>query len=78
MSRWNQKNIDEKSIEELEEGLIAAQKNGYVWFELQIAGLLTELELSDEKTEKYKQITQRLESETGMEALISLVKVTVS
>jgi len=76
VSRWNQKNIEAEWIEQLEKSLLPAKENGFVWFELQIAGLLAELELSEEKTKKYTQLTQQLEEQTGMETIFSLVKVT--
>ena len=76
VSRWNQKNIEEKWIEQLESALIPAKRNGFLWFEFQIAGLLAELELSEEKTRKYTQLTKHLGEQTGMESIFSLVKVT--
>ena len=76
VSRWNQKNIEEDKIEKLEAALLVAYENGYPWISLQITGLLAELELPDDKKEKYTKGTQRLSEKIGMETLVSIIQVT--
>ena len=76
VSRWNQKNIEDDWIEKLESAFLSAQQNDYIWLELQIAGLLAELELSESKTQKYAARAEKLKTKTGMEILVSIIQVT--
>ncbi len=76
VSRWNQKNIEEDKIEKLEAALLVAYENGFPWISLQITALLAELELPDDRKEKYIKGAQRLSEKIGMESLVSTIQVT--